>query len=321
MPDRVSVIVPAWDFARRDQLGRCVGAIAAQSRAADEVIVVIDHNPELLAWAQRALPEATVIANGNERGVVGARNSGLAAASGEIVVFTDDDTEAEPDWIAVLLACFEDPRVVGVAGQLVPRWTGAEPRWFPPEFYWVFGCSYAGLPDHPAPVRNPIAANMAVRREAIEAVGGFRPGVKPHRIAHRGVVIAGGHALEDTALGIAIGRRLPGRQWLYQPAAVVHHAVDPEQATLGYLVRRSFEEGLGKAMLARSIGSEEGLSSERRHLLGAIPGGLARDLRALLGGDAAGLGRSVAILAGVLAAGAGFLVGSVQARLGGTAEE
>jgi len=313
---RVSVIVPAWDYARRDQLERCLQAIAAQSRPAEEVIVVIDHNPELLDWAEGSLPGATVIPNSGERGVVGGRNSGLAASGGDIVVLTDDDTEADRDWIRNLLGCFEDPLVVGVTGRLVPRWSAAEPRWFPPELYWVFGCSYAGLPERPAPVRNPIAANMAVRREVIEAVGGFHPGVTPHRIAHRGVVIAGGHALEDTALGIAIGRRWPDRKWLYQPQAVVLHAVDPAQATFGYLVRRSFEEGIGKAVLARAMGYGPGLESERHHLFAVLPKGVLEGLRELLAGKPWGLGRALAILAGAAAAAAGFAVGSIQARLG-----
>ncbi len=49
-------------------------------------------------------------------------------------------------------------------------------------------------------------------------------------------------------------------RWLYQPHATVHHTVNAEQATLGYLVRRSFEEGAGKAQLAAAVGPEEGLS-------------------------------------------------------------
>ena len=109
-----------------------------------------------------------------------------------------------------LASCFDDPGVVGVTGELLPRWTGTEPDWFPPEFYWVFGCSYTGLPTELAPVRNPIGANMAVRGR--DAAGDRRlpgQGVAPREIRYRGVVSAGGHALEDTELGIRIRQRWP----------------------------------------------------------------------------------------------------------------
>jgi glucosyl-dolichyl phosphate glucuronosyltransferase len=308
----VSVIVPAWNSERRDELSRCLRAIEAQTVPPLETIVVIDHNPELLAWVEASVPGVVAVANKHERGVVGARNTGVELAAGDLVVLTDDDTKAEKSWLENLESCFADPDVVGVTGELLPNWSATEPRWFPHEFYWVFGCSYAGLPTELAPVRNPIAANMAVRREAIQEIGGFRPGVPPREIRYRGTVIAGGHALEDTELGIRIGQRWPQKSWLYQPHATVFHTVDEEQATLGYLTRRSFEEGMGKATLAHLVGSQQGLESERRHLLVTIPRGFLRGLGDALRGDLSGLGRAAAIGVGIAAAACGY----VYARLG-----
>ncbi len=310
----VSVVVPAWSWDRRDELALCLRAIERQTLAPTEAIVVIDHNPQLLEWTRSSFPGVAATPNRHERGVVGARNTGVELASGEIVVLTDDDTEAEPTWIERLASCFEDPNVVGVTGELTPNWAGPEPRWFPPEFYWVFGCSYTGLPTEVAPVRNPIAANMAVRNRQLREIGGFRQGVAPREIRYRGVVIAGGHALEDTELGIRIGQRWPEMSWLYQPHATVRHTVTPEQATLGYLLRRSFEEGSSKVELARAVGSQEGLSSERRYISVILPRGVARGFRDSLRGDPSGLLRAGAIAIGVLASGLGFLLGNL-ARL------
>jgi glycosyltransferase involved in cell wall biosynthesis len=307
----VSVVVPAWNSERREELAQCLRGIEKQTLPPLETIVVIDHNPELLAWAQESFPAVEAVANKYDRGVVGARNTGVEIAQGEIVVLTDDDTEAEPSWIEQLASCFEDAGVVGVTGELIPNWAGEKQPWFPPEFYWVFGCSYTGLPTEIAPVRNPIAANMAVRAQQLREIGGFRQGVAPREIKYRGTVIAGGHALEDTELGIRIGRRWPHMSWLYQPHATVHHTVNPEQATLGYLVRRSFEEGAGKAQLAQDVGSEDGLGSEFRHLFVVIPRGILRGLRDGLRGDRSGPLRSAAILLGVLATGFGFLAGNL----------
>ena len=46
----------------------------------------------------------------------------------------------------------------------------------PPEFDWVVGCSYVGLPVAAGPVRNLIGTDMSVRRHLMESVGGFREG-------------------------------------------------------------------------------------------------------------------------------------------------
>ena len=308
----LSVVVPSWSWDRRDQLGRCLRAIERQTLSPSETIVVIDHNPRLLEWTRESFPDTEVIANGHESGVVGARNTGVEVARGDVVVLTDDDTEAEPTWIERLASCFADPDVVGVTGELLPDWDGPEPAWFPPEFYWVFGCSYTGLPTEVAPVRNPIAANMAVRSRQLREIGGFREGVAPREISYRGVVIAGGHALEDTELGIRIGRRWPEMSWLYQPHATVRHAVTEEQATLGYLMRRSFEEGSSKAHLAGEIGAQSGLSSERHYVSNVLPLGVARGIGQSLRGDRHGVLRSLAILVGLLSSGVGFLVGTLS---------
>ena len=97
--------------------------------------------------------------------------------------------------------------------------------------------------------------------------------------------------------------------WLYQPHATVRHAVTEEQATLGYLMRRSFEEGSSKAHLAREMGAQSGLSSERRYVSVVLPLGVARGIWQSVRGDRHGVLRSLAILVGLLSSGVGFLVG------------
>ena len=66
------------------------------------------------------------------------------------------------------------PGVIGAGGVAVPRWETGEPAWFPDEFAGVVGCTYRGLPEQRAPIRNPIGANMSFRRAAFDEAGGFR---------------------------------------------------------------------------------------------------------------------------------------------------
>ena len=312
-----SVVVSTYNEERWDDLLACIRSLEAQTLPALEVIVVVDHNSTLLERATRMFPNARVIANERARGLAGARNSGTAVAKGAIIAFIDDDAQAEPDWLAHLQGCFGEKATVGAGGSLTPLWEGPEARWIPHEFYWVFGCSYTGLPDRLAPVRNPIGANMAVRASVLDEVGGFREGGEsdaPRELRARGVVRAGGNVPDDTDLAIRVKQRRPGAVWLYQPKARVLHIVTPERASLGYFLRRCFEEGVGKASLSGLVGTEAGLEAERRHAAVVLPRGIAREFRLLLGGEGTAALRGLAILAGLAAASLGFLSVALRRR-------
>jgi glycosyltransferase involved in cell wall biosynthesis len=314
-PPSVSVVVSTYDESRWDNLVACVESLRRQTALAAELIVVVDHNPALLDRAGAAFPDATVIENGRPRGLAGARNAGIAASSSDVVAFIDDDARAEPDWLEQLRGCFGAAETVGAGGALIPDWEDGQPTWVPPEFYWVFGCSYTGLPERLAPVRNPIGANMAARAAVLEQVGGFREGGEgdsPRELRARGMVRAAGNVPDDTDLAIRVKQRIGEAVWLYQPRARVLHSVPAARASLGYFLRRSFEEGVGKASLGRLVGTEASLASERGYVSSVLPRGLARELGKLLRGDGAAALRILAILAGTTAAAAGYL--SVMVR-------
>jgi len=317
-PAGVSVVVATYDRKRWDDLERCLSALAEQTAAPTEVIVVVDHNPSLLAAVCDSFPWAEVIPNERPRGLAGARNSGVDVARGAIVAFIDDDAEPALDWLERLCECFRDETTVGVGGALVPRWPARRPRWIPSEFLWVYGCSYEGLPSGVAPIRNPIGANMATRKRALRAVGGFREevdGREPRRIRGRGVVRAGGNVPDDTELAIRLRRRRPGSVWLYQPSAIVRHTVTRERTSPGYFLRRCFEEGAGKARLASLVGGREGLESERRHLFRVVPRGFGRDLRDVVRGDPSGGLRAAAIAIGCATAALGYIAAAIRGIL------
>jgi glycosyltransferase involved in cell wall biosynthesis len=316
-PD-ASVIVSTYDRGRWGDLEACLHSLRRQTVAPREVVVVVDHNPDLLRAAERSFAWARVVENHRSRGLAGARNAGIDVAQGSIVAFIDDDARAEADWLEQLQACFAAPDTVGAGGALIPRWTNGTPRWFPAEFYWVLGCSWTGLPTQLAPVRNPIGASMAVRTEVLRSVGGFREGdgsTQPREIRSRGVVRAAGNIPDDTDLAIRVRQRWPRAIWLYQPGAKARHTVTTERTSLGYFIRRSFEEGAGKARLAALVGSQDGLSSERRHLASVLPRAVAGGLRDLFRRDRHGGLRAAAIVIGTLCCAAGFLAAGARCML------
>ncbi len=272
-------------------------ALEAQTRPPDEVVLVVDHNPELLSRAQGELERVTVVASAEARGLGGARNTGVANTTAEVLAFIDDDAIPEPDWLERLLEGFEDPSVVGVGGMIVPRWDPGRPAWFPGEFDWVVGCSYVGLPSMPSFVRNLIGCNMSFRRFAFEQTGGFRIG----------------YSCDETEFCIRVAQQNPGVHFLYQPAARVHHRVASTRLRLRRYISRCYWEGGSKAVVARLVGAGDGLATERAYVLRVLPRGVVHGLASSVRErDLGGAARAFAIVAGLASTAVGFAVGTIR---------
>jgi glycosyltransferase involved in cell wall biosynthesis len=99
----VSVVVPTRD--RPHQLAACLRALVAQTSAVHEIVVVDDASVDAVAVADvvATVPAARLV-RGLGRGPAAARNIGVAAATGDVVCFTDDDCRPEPGWVAALAA-------------------------------------------------------------------------------------------------------------------------------------------------------------------------------------------------------------------------
>lgn len=266
----VSVIVCAYSMERWEDLVAAIRSCHQQTRAPQEVILVIDYNEELRARAVVEFTDTIVTMNSSVKGLSGARNTGVAIARSEIVVFLDDDAYAEPRWLENLVRPFEDQHVAGVGGWIIPHWPVDEPAWYPETFLWVLGCSYAGLPPDRSHIRNPIGSNMALRKDVIDRVGGFSSGLG--RISDAPL---GG---EETELCIRYGARYSDEYFVLARDAVVHHRVPRSRLTLHYFWRRCWSEGLSKAVIASLVGSDAGLAVERAHLLRAVPREVAQSI-------------------------------------------
>ena len=198
MSTNADVVICTYTLDRWQLLVRAVDSVLAQHVAPQQLIIVIDHNDELLQrcrqrWVQAGVDspiEIVVMANQFAGRLGSARNTALLRARADVVAFLDDDAEAAPDWLERLLDVYaRNPTAVAVGGAPLPNYGAPRPTWFPPEFDWVFGCHYRSLPTQLAPVRHLIGASMSVRRDDILAVGGFHADDHDdmdlsHRIAH-----------------------------------------------------------------------------------------------------------------------------------------
>jgi glycosyltransferase involved in cell wall biosynthesis len=109
-----SVVVPAFEEAQ--SLSRCLDSLDGQNA---EVVVVAGGEDDTAALARGHAAVDTVVVD-EGRGAGAARNRGVEAASGDVVLFTDADTTVPPDWVERHRRHYDDPNVVGVGGPARP---------------------------------------------------------------------------------------------------------------------------------------------------------------------------------------------------------
>jgi glycosyltransferase involved in cell wall biosynthesis/GT2 family glycosyltransferase len=302
---RTAVIICAYTDQRWQQLVEAIESVQAQSLPADEIIVVIDHNPALLQRVQERFPSVTVTENSQEKGLSGARNSGILLTKADLVGFVDDDAIVEKDWLKKLSQIVQaDPLIMGAGGRIIPKWEGQAPKWLPEEFYWVVGCTHKGVPETTAEVRNLIGANMVVRREAFDRVGGFINGI--------GRVDTIPLGCEETEFCIRTRQAVPQTRFIYDPNTVIYHNVPVKRTGWSYFRDRCYAEGLSKALVSKLVGQQDGLSAERTHVLKTLPKGFFKGIGDAFKGDLHGIQRAAAILLGLYLTTLGYVKGRMS---------
>jgi glycosyltransferase involved in cell wall biosynthesis len=302
----VSVVICTYTDRRWNVMVDAIHAVLGQDPPPSQLMVVVDHHEQLRQRLENAFPNVVVVSNSEPQGLSGARNTGIAHATGDIIAFLDDDAIPNDGWLAALVAAYVDEKVIGTGGIAAPRWEDRRPPWLPEEFLWTVGCSYRGLPTCRRPVRNPIGANMAFRRCVFDAVGTFSDGIGRVRKAPLGC--------EETEFSIRALEAFPDSLIIYIPEAVVAHSVPPDRARWRYFSRRCWAEGLSKALVTASVGNGRGLGSERTYATRTLPLGIIAALADAARGDFTGVLRASAIFAGLAITTAGFARGLLTRR-------
>ncbi len=205
---RVSVIVPS--FNRPDLIVRTVRGLIVQSLPLDEyeVLVVDDHSdpPVTDAFFGHRLPRSVKIIRSDEnRGRAAARNMGIQAATGRVVVMLDDDMEVVPEFLEAHLRIHDAREKAVVLGKIA----AAPELGRAPFLRYLDSRGPEKIPRGEAiPAKYFVTGNVSVPRSALEKVGGFDEGFS----------LYGG---EDTELGMRLGKA--GYVFLYAPDALAHH--------------------------------------------------------------------------------------------------
>ncbi len=159
-PPRFSIVIPALD--EELFIADCLTSIAAQDFAGEIEIIVVDNNcSDATADIARTLGATVVVES--RPGVCWARQSGTAAAVGEIIVSTDADTTFPTTWLSSIDRSFRrNEMLVGVAG---PCRFVAAPRWGAAYSKLLFGLVHLAK-RLTGRVFYITATNIAFRREA-----------------------------------------------------------------------------------------------------------------------------------------------------------
>ena len=165
---RVSVVVCAYNAERT--MEACLASLEVLNYPDYEVIVVNDGSRDRTLEIAERFPYCRIISQPN-KGLSVARNVGAEAASGEIVAYTDSDCVADPDWLSYLVGRMEAGGLAACGG----------PNFPPPEESLV-PAAVAVSPGGPTHVlisdevaEHIAGCNMAFRRDALLALGGFDP--------------------------------------------------------------------------------------------------------------------------------------------------
>ncbi|MGH3087469.1 MAG: glycosyltransferase family 2 protein, partial [Rubrobacteraceae bacterium] len=115
----VSVVVATCD--RPDDLRECLRSLTSQNTSRSVEVVVVDNHPASgLAPPVVAEFPGVALVDETRQGLAYARNKGFTASRGEVVIATDDDVAAPPDWLEKLVAPFARPEVMAATGNVLP---------------------------------------------------------------------------------------------------------------------------------------------------------------------------------------------------------
>lgn len=291
----MTVTILICTYNREAMLGPTLDSIGALRCPPDvrwEVLVVdnnsTDETKAVVGGRQAAFPTLLRYAFEPRQGKSFALNTGCALAAGAVIAYTDDDVRLPAGWLeSAVRPLIDRPDIAYTGGPVRPMWELPPPSWLEP--FGNLGGTIAVKDHGESPFtfedrrRTPLGVNMAVRRELVERVGGFRVDLGR----------TGGSLLGQEQAEFFYRTRAIGARGLYVPQMVLDHHVPACRLTHNYFRRWWYWKGISQARVHRIHGRTElGVDLTGVPRLFGVPLFIVRSLvtdalgalRALLGG-------------------------------------
>ena len=175
-----SVVIPNWNGLAH--LPICLEALRAQTCPNIEVIVVDNASSDgSQDFMTRKYPEVRLLALDRNLGLTGGNNLGFRAASGEILISLNNDTEAEPGFVESLVAALRDHPEAGMAAAKMRLFDRRDTLHSAGDGYGVEGIPFnrgvwqrdEGQFDQPGWIFGGCGGAVAYRRTMLDQVGLF----------------------------------------------------------------------------------------------------------------------------------------------------
>ena len=162
MQKELSIIIPAYN--EQELLPGCLDSVIRQTASPDLYEIILIDNRSTDATAAIALARGIRVEREARKGYVHAICKGVEVSEGKLIAFLDADCRASPTWVAQVLEDFaKHPDILAVGGKL---------DFFDldPVFTWITKAILSFADVLPG-------SDMAVRREALQSIGGIDPQV------------------------------------------------------------------------------------------------------------------------------------------------
>lgn len=256
----IDATVVVCTYNRCTSLPRTLASLAAQQVRGDidwELLIVDNNSKDATRDVVQAFcahfPRARYCFEAKQ-GLSHARNAGIDAARGAVILFTDDDVAPEADWVQRVIDGMRSTGCDACGGYIAPEWETPPPQWLTERFHGFLAIKAERTDSYD--IRDglplPFGANMAFRRDVFDRFGRFDV-----NRGRKGNVLSSGEDGELFARLLAAGGKV-----MFFGDARVHHAVESFRLSKKYFRRWRYQT-------SRNLAETRGFPGARR--LAGVP--------------------------------------------------